>query len=721
MYRDRVARLIAGASTDKTSVTVSLEYSKSDPLYEKDYNYTGPVFLTTSYAGVITAASGQFYKLNPSLNAPPATPPTTLANLVAAGVYVPVATGDVPAGFDLSHIPTFLGALNKKIASVALEHKINDDVSFKSTVLYSNTVNQYQLNPQPITLKVNNPADPTTVGLPGIPFTDPNVTVRNRFVSFNPRIYINDTDSLRGTAEFDGKIGSDWTWTLSSLYNQSTQDEHGDNLIVDAALRAGIRAGQINLAAINQNNALFAQADIFGNSIAVLTSKIIAYDARIAGRLFDLPAGQVSMAAGVGYRKETLDANADANSITNPATGTSAWNNGVSLSPINAGRDIKAGFVEIKVPVTSPSNHIPGLYTLGFDAAVRHEIYSDTDDPTVPKLSMRWLPIDDQFAIRSTYSKSFAAPTLFSLFGPTNSGATPSLVGLTAYNSAGVAIGSFAPVQGSQQSGSNSTLRPSRSKNYTAGFIWSPKNVKGLSFSMDYYNIKETDIVGALATTTTIVQDVERLGPASIYSSFVHLGNFGQLGGTLVTAPGQLSPNPTNVYVDQFPANVAAQNQSGVDVNLKYAWETPYGSFDFTSTWVYLQHFLFEGAAGSGFTEFVKTDGFGTLPRYREFSTITWQKDAYTALISSTFIPSVISAGDGVTKIPSYASFDVQGSMDVGKVVSKLHGLKFTIGINNVFNKYPPVDPTIFSDPPADTGTYGSFGRFYYMDVSYKF
>ena len=721
MYRDRVARLIAGAATDKTSVTMSLEWSKSDPLYEKDYNYTGPVFLTSSYAGVINTSGGQFYKLNPSLNAPPAGAPTTLANLVAAGVYVPVATASVPLGFDLSHIPTFLGSLNKKIASVALEHKISDDLSFKSTLLYSQTSNQYQLNPQPITLKVNSTTDPTTVGLPGIPFTDPNVTVRNRFVSFNPRVYINDTDSVRGTAEFDGKIGSDWTWTLSSLYNQSKQDEHGNNLIVDAALRAGIRAGQINLAAINQNNAVFTQANIFGNSIAVLTSKIIAYDARVAGRLFDLPAGSVSMALGVGYRKETLEANADANSITNPVTGTSAWNNGVSLSPINAARDIKAGFVEVKVPITSPQSHITGLYTLALDAAVRHEIYSDTDDPTVPKVSLRWLPVDDQFAFRSTYSKSFAAPTLFSLFGPTNSGATPSLVGITAYNAAGVAIGTFPPIQGSQQSGSNSTLRPSRSKNWTAGFIYSPKALKGFSVSVDYFNIKETDLVGALAATTTIVQDVEHFGPASIYSQFVHLGNFGQFGGTLVTAPGQLSGNPTNVYVDQFPANVASQDQSGVDLTVKYAWETEVGSFDLSSSWVYIRSFQVEGAPGSGFTEFVKTNGFGTLPRYREYTTVSWTKGAYTALASNTFIPSVLSGSDGVTKIPSYTAFDVQGSMDVGKLSAKLQGLKVTVGINNLFNKYPPTDPTVFSDPPADTGIYGSFGRFYYMDVSYKF
>ena len=80
------------------------------------------------------------------------------------------------------------------------------------------------------------------------------------------------------------------------------------------------------------------------------------------------------------------------------------------------------------------------MYTLSFDGAVRHEIYSDTDDPTVPKISLRWLPFNDEFAIRSTFSKSFSAPQLYSLFGPTSSGSTPALNGITAYDSNGMPI-----------------------------------------------------------------------------------------------------------------------------------------------------------------------------------------------------------------------------------------------------------------------------------------
>ncbi|MES1195055.1 MAG: TonB-dependent receptor, partial [Opitutus sp.] len=418
--------------------------------------------------------------------------------------------------------------------------------------------------------------------------------------------------------------------------------------------------------------AKFSQANIFGDSSTALISRIIAYDARVSGRLFTLPTGAVEAAGGAAYRKETLKATADMNSVINPVTGTSAWNNGVTLNPFDAGRTIQALFLELKVPLTSPEQHLPGLYTVVLDGAVRREYYSDTDDPTVPKVSLRWLPFDDQFAFRATYSKSFSAPTLYSLFGPSNSGATPSLAGLTAYNTAGQPIGPFPPVQGNQQSGSNPNLRPSHSKNYTLGFVYSPKAVKGLSVSVDYYTIKETDIVGALATPTTIVQDVEQYGPASHLVNYVHLGNFGQLGGTVVTTPGQLSPNPGNIYVDQFNANVASQQQDGVDLTFKYSWRTNHGTFDFSSSWAYLRSFRIQSAPGEDYTEYSGTNGYGTLPRYREYSTVAWQSGAWAASVSNSYVPSVTSAGSG-EKVDSYTTFDLQGSVDFGKIWPKAH------------------------------------------------
>jgi len=41
--------------------------------------------------------------------------------------------------------------------------------------------------------------------------------------------------------------------------------------------------------------------------------------------------------------------------------------------------------------------------------------------------------------------------------------------------------------------------------------------------------------------------------------------------------------------------------------------------------------------------------------------------------------------------------------------------------VNDLFNKFGPLDPATWTDSNVDTGTYGAIGRFVYADVKYKF
>jgi iron complex outermembrane receptor protein len=45
-YHEREFHMVAGATQGKTSVTVSAEWNKHDPLFERDFNYTSPVHLS---------------------------------------------------------------------------------------------------------------------------------------------------------------------------------------------------------------------------------------------------------------------------------------------------------------------------------------------------------------------------------------------------------------------------------------------------------------------------------------------------------------------------------------------------------------------------------------------------------------------------------------------------------------------------------------------------
>ena len=84
---------VFGATQGKTSLTVSTEWKNSDPLIQKERDYSTGLFRTPSYAGVINIGN-DFYYLNPSANAPARNLDLTAAQLVAQGVYAGPLTQD---------------------------------------------------------------------------------------------------------------------------------------------------------------------------------------------------------------------------------------------------------------------------------------------------------------------------------------------------------------------------------------------------------------------------------------------------------------------------------------------------------------------------------------------------------------------------------------------------------------------------------------------------
>ena len=715
-YQTRSANMISGASNKDTSITVSASWSRTDPLYEREMKWTSPAYGTASFPGVINSGSGQFYILAPGVTTPPAGP-TTIANLVAAGIYVPISATAVSNIFDLSHFPTFLGSSFQQGAILNISHALTDNLAINADFLYSKTGNQYNLNAQPISFSVNS-----ILGVAGVPITDAGFTVRNRLSPpVGPlRIYTNDTTSIRGNVTLDGKIADKYTYQIGALYNQANQDAIGYNQILNSALKTAIAAGTINLFSTNISPAALKAANIFGNSININTTKLVAYNALVGGAPFDIWSGPVQFALGAEWRKTSGVANADLNSLYNAATGTSAWNNGVTINPFNAFQTVKSYFGEIKLPVTSPENNIPGAYLISLDAAFRHESYTGGNSVTVPKYSIRWLPLDDQLALRATISKSFNAPSLYSLYGPTSQGATSSTGGLTAYNSAGVAIGLFPPLQGQSRSGSNPNLTPSTAKGSTIGFVLSPAKgpfafLKGFSLTADYYHILEDGLVGTGAGALTIMQSVDRYGTASPYFNQLSIGNFPNLGGTRVTGPGQVSPNPANVYVETNLQNISNQTQAGTDITLAYTHSTAaWGQYTLTSTWNYLQKFVLDGY------NYVGQTAYGTLPHARTYTSLEWKYDAFTGFLGFQWIKSATDSFTGAP-VASYNSVDFNVQIDLGRMTKTLKGMSLTLGVNNAFDHLPPLDPDTFSNPSADTGTYGSLGRFYYVGAKYKF
>ena len=74
-------------------------------------------------------------------------------------------------------------------------------------------------------------------------------------------------------------------------------------------------------------------------------------------------------------------------------------------------------------------------------------------------------------------------------------------------------------------------------------------------------------------------------------------------------------------------------------------------------------------------------------------------------------------------KIESWYSIDMQLSYELGKskqAKSWYDGTRFTIGVNNITDKKPPIIASSFEDN-TDKSTYDILGRFVYFELAKKF
>src|SRR5581483_10815919 len=121
---------------------------------------------------------------------------------------------------------------------------------------------------------------------------------------------------------------------------------------------------------------------------------------------------------------------------------------------------------------------------------------------------------------------------------------------------------------------SNPGLLPSHSKSYSAGFVYSPKQVKGLSLTVDYYHITQ-DKVGAI-DYTAIAADLNAKGSGSIYAQDpLKLGaGFVFADGTRLTSTAPNQVNSTNFGTISVAKDFQGdQITDGLDVTLDYRFK----------------------------------------------------------------------------------------------------------------------------------------------------
>ncbi|MCC5996108.1 MAG: TonB-dependent receptor [Oceanicaulis sp.] len=248
------------------------------------------------------------------------------------------------------------------------------------------------------------------------------------------------------------------------------------------------------------------------------------------GNWFTLPAGPVSFATGIEYRRESSRLHRDDVSLGILPAG-SPFGEGTMISDVsdngslgfNASSqffnssgnfDVTDVFVELSVPILAG---LPLAEELTIDGAYRYADYSTVGGAETWKLGMIWTPVED-ISFRGTVSQAIRAPNIDELFRPDNpaffrpidpcdaaelaNAPDPAL--RTANCQAGGAglpglpAGFTDPLSARFPgvAGGNPNLSEEKADTITLGLVFTPRVLPGFNFTLDYWNVEIEDGIG---------------------------------------------------------------------------------------------------------------------------------------------------------------------------------------------------------------------------------
>lgn len=468
--------------------------------------------------------------------------------------------------------------------------------------------------------------------------------------------------------------------------------------------------------------------------------------------LYTLPGGDIGMAAGVEFRRETQfddrDPRVDGTiSYTDAVTGEFQTSDlfGVSPTPDTKGsRSVASAFVEFAIPVVSPEMNIPFVHALEVQLAGRFENYSDFGDVAKPKIAAAW-DIFEGVRLRGSWSQGFRAPNLEQVNATlvTRGNNRTDWVLCEADLQAG-RITSFAncsrTITATAKRSGNPDLQPEESESWSTGLVFepvfTPESWGQFTFTADYWAVKQEGIVGLFGEGNALILDyvlrmqgssnplVNRAAPTPEDLLVVQ--------GTTLAAAGRV------IDVQDQYVNLQPQDVRGLDLGLNWRKRTDrFGDFNLSVNAAHLIRFyrapspdiaaLIEARSAGIINAGVGITGGGELsrqngrPEWKWSTSLTWRYDQFTVGAFTSYVDDVDDTG----------LIDATGSPWIveSQITGNLYGqYEFTegwaantrvrLGVRNITNEAPP----LASNTNGYLGAlYQPYSRYWYASVRRSF
>ncbi len=713
---------------------------------------------TTVKQGANTLTTSGVFHVEPTSNTAAGCSSTVLSGGLCLKSGVITGAADRVLRYDENPDRTLKGGLERTNLFSTVEHDFGaatayGEVGYYHALFSGSREQSAPTSTAPISIAANaywNPFGPISspnrlVDLSGVPAAGLAMTITSyRPVDTGPRTYTVTDDSVRLLGGLKGDWNG-WKWDTALLYSAARTKDMTHNAISNTLFQQALN--RTDASAYNPFNGgsldNYSLGDATPNSRDTINSFLVNVyrvsktslalgDFKVSKKdLFRLPGGDVGVAAGVEWRRETYEDDRDKRldgtiKYTNTVTGVTYDTDvmGASASPdVSAHRSIASGFFELAVPVISPEMRIPFVEEVSLQIAARDEHYSDFGNVLKPKGAIYW-KVGQGFALRGSVSQSFRAPNLPQFYsdGSSVTNARADWAACKINNPAATTCSSASTLE--VRSG-NKNLKPEEADNATVGFVYQPTFIPRafgkLTLTTDFWSIREKNVIGILGGANQIAYDWLLRQGGSFNPNVVR------------DAPVGTATVGTIAYINDTYANLQPRVVQGADFSLGYDLDdTPWGDFSLDVNVAKLLKFdqapspieqLLTQAVTAGKLPGITIVSagnqikYGGFPEFRGGASLTWRRGGWGAGAFVNYVGEVFDTGSTAIN-GQYWPLKAWTTVSLYGQYAFADGPTIRVGVRNVGDKDPPASASNF-------GYYGSLhnatGRYWYVNFSKRF
>lgn len=362
--------------------------------------------------------------------------------------------------------------------------------------------------------------------------TNPNATFvySVRMNKLGEQVFRQSSQTWQALAGVRGKLGlGDWTWDISVASGETKARQTGNNFIHTANFAALLIAADAgNSLCAGGWNLFNTSAPVSDACKAFIAREVDSRDqfkqtylqAQLQGGLFNTWAGEVRLAVGAEYRKNSYRSDPDLQlqtlQLSSGGLSTSA-----PILPGSGRQQVKEAYVEALIPLLKD---FVLAEDLSVDLAYRRSDYDTSGGAETWKASVLW-KVNDFLLLRGSKQRAIRAPSVGELFtgqfsasgnlgtvstggGDPCSSQHPARTSAAAAQIQAICIAQGVPAAVyptyvptgnafQQVSRGNPNLSPEVAKSFTAGIVVQP--MSSLSLSWDYFDIKINNAIGSVS------------------------------------------------------------------------------------------------------------------------------------------------------------------------------------------------------------------------------